>query len=168
MAPMASAGQAIQRDHLHGITFMASPSWSWALRRGGSAVAMGRGSEERTRILEIVSPTGRRPVGGAFAPVAAVISSQECCRSGVCGSRMTCLGPGREGKEITFRRRDARGLTFSTVTPTWVMQPRVEERGKQNWHIALCSYGMTLAPRHRDGWLLIAFRAHLRCAHRLG
>ena len=47
------------------------------------------------------------------------------CRSGVCGSRIACLllrrslrlGPGRQGKEITSGRRDARGLTFSVVIP---------------------------------------------------
>jgi hypothetical protein len=32
--------------------------------------------------------------------------------------------------------------------PARVMQPEVSTRGKQNWRIALCSYGMTFAPRH--------------------
>ena len=39
------------------------------------------------------------------------------------GSRMTCLEPGRKGRGITFGRRDARGLTFSVVITTRVMQP---------------------------------------------
>ena len=90
------------------------------------------------------------------------------CRSGVCGSRMTCLGPGREGKEITSGRRDAQGLTFSVVIPARVLQPGVSTRGKQNWRIALCCYGMTLAQRHRVHRLCVASLAHLRCAHRLG
>ena len=90
------------------------------------------------------------------------------CRSGVCGSRMTCLGPGREGMGITSLGRDARGLTFSAVIPARVMQPEVSTRGKQNWRIALCCYGMTLAPRHRVHRLCVASLAHLRCAHRLG
>ena len=86
---------------------------------------------------------------GAFAPVEAVLSSHEGCRSGVCGSRIACLGPGREGMGITSLGRDARGLTFSAVIPARVQQPGVSTRGKQNWRIALCGYGMTLAPRHR-------------------
>ncbi len=98
------------------------------------------------------------------------------CRSGVCGSRMTCLllrrslrlGPGREGREITSGRRDAQGLTFSVVIPTRVMQPGVSTRGKLNWRISLCSYGMTLALRHRVHLLCVASLAHLRYAHRLG
>jgi hypothetical protein len=60
---------------------------------------------------------------------------------------MACLGPGREGMEITSGRRDARGLTFSVVIPARVLQPGVSTRGKQNWRIALCGYGMTLALR---------------------
>ena len=90
------------------------------------------------------------------------------CRSGVCGSRMTCLGPGREGKEITSGRRDAQGLTFSVVISTRVLLPGVSTRGNQNWRIALCGYGMTLALRHRVHLLCVASLAHLRCAHRLG
>jgi hypothetical protein len=90
------------------------------------------------------------------------------CRSGVCGSRMTCLGPGREGMGITSLGRDAQGLTFSAVIPARVMQPEVSTRGKQNWRIALCCYGMTLAQRHRVHRLCVASLAHLRCAHRLG
>jgi hypothetical protein len=88
--------------------------------------------------------------------------------SGVCGSRMTCLGPGREGMGITSQGRDARGLTFSAVIPARVMQPEVSTRGKQNWRIALCNYGMTFAQRHRVHLLCVASLAHLRCAHRLG
>ena len=70
--------------------------------------------------------------------------------------------------EITSARRDARSLTFSIVIPARVMQPGVSTRGKQNWRIALCGYGMTLAPRHRVHLLCVASLAHLRCAHRLG
>ena len=61
---------------------------------------------------------------------------------------MICLGPGREGREITSGRRDARGLTFSAVIPARVLQPEVSTRGNQNGPIALCGYEMTLAPRH--------------------
>jgi hypothetical protein len=71
------------------------------------------------------------------------------CRSGVCGSRMTCLGPGRKGMEITFGRRDARGLTFSVVIPARVLQPGISTRRKQKWRMALCGYGMRLALRHQ-------------------
>ena len=72
-------------------------------------------------------------------------------------SRMPCLGPGREGMGITSLGRDAQGLTFSAVIPARVMQPGESTRGKQNWRIALCGYGMTLAPRHR---------VHLCVSHR--
>jgi hypothetical protein len=136
--------------------------------RAGSAGAMGRDSENRSAALVIVPPTGRRPFRGAFAPVAAVLSSHEGCRSGVCGSRIACLGPGREGREITSGRRDARGLTFSVVIPARAMQPGGSTRGKQNWRIAFCGYGMTLAPRHRVHLVCVASLVHLRCAHRLG
>jgi hypothetical protein len=114
-------------------------------------------------------PTGRRPVRGALAPVADV-------RLGIWGrsdrvsvaSRMPCLGPGREGRGITSGRRDARGLTFSAVIPARVLQPEVSTRRKQSWHIALCAYGLTLAPRHRVHLVCVASLAHLRRAHRLG
>ncbi len=89
------------------------------------------------------------------------------CRSGVCGSRMTCLGPGREGMGITSLGRDAQGLTFSVVIPARVLQPEVSTRGKLNWRLALCCYGMTLAQRHRVHLVCVASLAHLRCAHRL-
>ena len=65
------------------------------------------------------------------------------------GSQMTCLGPGRKGIGITFGRRDARGLTFSVVIQTRVMQPGEVKGGKHNWRIALCGCGMTLALHHR-------------------
>jgi len=116
-------------------------------------------------------------VEGDLAPVAVVTSSHQLLPiSGVCGSRMTCLllrrslrlGPGRKGKEITSGRRDARGLTFSVVIPARVMQPEVSTRGKQNWRLALCCYGMTFAPRHRVHRLCVASLAHLRYVHRLG
>ena len=117
----------------------------------------------------IVPPTGRRPVRGAFAPVAAVLSSHEGRSDRVSvASRIACLGPGRKGMGITSLGRDARGLTFSAVIPAQVMQPGVSTRGKQNWRIALCVYGMTLALRHRVHLLCVASLAHLRCAHRLG
>jgi len=70
--------------------------------------------------------------------------------------------------EITSGRRDARGLTFSVVIPARVMQPGISTRRKQNWRMALCCYGMTLALRHRVHLLCVASLAHLRCAHRLG
>ncbi len=62
---------------------------------------------------------------------------------------MTCLGPGRKGKEITSGRRDAQGLTFSVVIPARVLQPGVSTCGIQNWRIALCGDGMAFAPCHR-------------------
>jgi hypothetical protein len=108
-------------------------------------------------------------VGGALAPVADLsLGIWGSIGSGVCGSRVACLGPGRKGMEITSGRRDAQGLTFSVVIPARVMQPGVSTRGKQNWRIALCGYGMTLALRHRVHLLCVASLAHLRCAHRLG
>jgi hypothetical protein len=64
-------------------------------------------------------------------------------------SRMACLVPDRSEKGITSLGRDAQSLTFSVVIPARVMQPKIEERGNQNWHIALCCYGMAFAPRHR-------------------
>jgi hypothetical protein len=62
---------------------------------------------------------------------------------------MTCLllrrslrfGPGREGKEITFRRRDAQGLAFSAVIPARVLQPEIEQRGNQNWRTSAVRTG---------------------------
>jgi hypothetical protein len=40
----------------------------------------------------------RRPVGGAFAPVADHdLGIWGLLRSGVCDSRIACLGPGRKG-----------------------------------------------------------------------
>jgi hypothetical protein len=117
----------------------------------------------------IVSPAGRRPVGGALAPVADLnLGIWGSIGSGVCFSRIARLGPDREGMGITSPGRDARGLTFSAVIPARVMQPGDSTRGKQNWRLALCGYGMTLAPRHRVHLLCVASLAHLRCAHRLG
>ena len=86
---------------------------------------------------------------GALAPVAAATSSHQ-------GLPVGCLwfhtspvrGPGREGKEITSGRRDARGLPFSVVIQARAMQPGVSTHGKQSGPIALCGYGMTLALRH--------------------
>ena len=82
------------------------------------------------------APWGRRPVGGALAPVADHrLGIWGLVRSGVWNSRMACLGlAGKEG--ITLERRDARGLTFSAATPARVMQPGISKRGKQNWHMA--------------------------------
>jgi hypothetical protein len=69
---------------------------------------------------------GRRPVGGALAPVADHrLGIWGLIGSGVWVSRMTCLGPGRKGMEITSGRRDARGLSFSVVIPARVMQPKI-------------------------------------------
>ena len=46
------------------------------------------------------------------------------------GSRMPCLGPGREGREITYGRRDARGLTFSAVIdPQLMALPEPQPQG---------------------------------------
>ena len=96
-------------------------------------------------------------MGGALAPACDHrLGIWGSIGSGVCGSRRTCLGPGRQGQGITSGRRDARGLTFSVVIPARVLQPGVSTRGKQNWHLALCCYGMTLAPRHRVHRLCVA------------
>jgi hypothetical protein len=70
--------------------------------------------------------------------------------------------------EITFARRDARGLTFSVVILARVLQPGGSTRGNQKWRMALCGYGMAFAPRHQVQLLCVASLAHLRCAHRLG
>ena len=119
--------------------------------------------------MRIPWPTGRRPVGGALAPVADHrLGIWGLIGSGVSGSRMTCLGPRRKGREITPGRRGARGLTCSVVIPARVMQPKIEERGNQKWRLALCCYRMAFAPRHRVHRLCVASLAHLRCAHRLG
>jgi hypothetical protein len=48
------------------------------------------------------------------------------------------------------------------------MQPGGSTRGKLNWRISPCGYGMTLAPCHQVHLLCVALFAHLRCAHRLG
>ena len=77
------------------------------------------------------------------------------------GSRMPCLGPGREGREITSGRRDARGLTFSAVIQTRVMQPGGSTRGEQKWCIALCGYGLTFTQRQRVHWSGF-IQSHLR------
>ena len=58
-------------------------------------------------------------------------------------------GAWQERNGITSLGRDAQGLTFSVVIPARAIQPGVSTRGKQKWCIALCGYGMTLAPRHR-------------------
>jgi hypothetical protein len=108
-------------------------------------------------------------VGGALAPVAdhnPGISGS--IGSGVWGSRMACLEPGRQGVEITSGRRDARGLTFSVVIPARVMQP-----GGFNRRESELAYRSL---RLRDGvratpprsLSCVASLAHLRCAHRLG
>jgi hypothetical protein len=81
---------------------------------------------------------------------------------------MTCLEPGREGMGITFGKRDALGLTFSIVIMAQAREPKIEERGKENWPIALCGYGKTHALRHRVQLLCVASLLHLGCAHRLG
>jgi hypothetical protein len=125
----------------------------------------------------IDTSTGRRPEGGALALVADLsLGIWGSIGSGVCFLRIACLllrrslrlGPGRYGMEITSLGRDARGLTFSVVIPARVMQPEVSTRGKQNWRLALCCYGMTFAPRHRVHRMCVASLAHLCNAHRLG
>ena len=122
-------------------------------------------------------PNGKAPRGGRLSTGCGghLLTRRTAGRVSVV-SRIACLllrrslrlGPGREGKEITSGRRDAQGLTFSVVIPARVLQPGVSTRGKQNWRIALCCYGMTLAQRHRVHRLCVASLAHLRCAHRLG
>ena len=67
---------------------------------------MGRESENRSAVLVIVLPTGRRPVGGALAPVAAATSSHQ-------GLPVGCLWfthdlswawQGREGDHVWEKR----------------------------------------------------------------
>ena len=67
---------------------------------------MGHESEISSAALVIVPPTGRRPVGGALAPVAAVTSSTEVCRSGVCGFTHDLSGAwqGRKGDHVWEKR----------------------------------------------------------------
>jgi hypothetical protein len=74
---------------------------------------------------------------------------------------MPCLGPGREGREITSGRRDAQGLTFSVVIQTRVMQPEDSTHGKLKWRIALCDYGLTFSQRQRVHWSGL-IQSHLR------
>ena len=62
----------------------------------------------------IVTPTGRRPVGSALAPVADLsLGIWGSIGSGVCGSRVACLGPGREGREITWRMAHASTVAYA-------------------------------------------------------
>lgn len=114
-------------------------------------------------------PNKKAPRGGRLSTGCGghLLTPRTAGRVSLC-SRMACLVPDRRGMGITSLGRDARGLTFSAVIPARVMQPGVSTRGKQSWRIALCSYGMTLAPRHRVHLLCVASLAHLRCAHRLG
>ncbi|MEY3930946.1 MAG: hypothetical protein RLZZ516_2656 [Cyanobacteriota bacterium] len=118
---------------------------------------MRRESEIRSAAVVIVSPTKKAPRGGRLSTGCGghLITPRTAGRVSV-DSRMPCLGPGREGKEITFGRRDARGLTFSAVIPARVLQPGISTRGEQSWRIALCGYGMTLAPRHRVHLVCVA------------
>jgi hypothetical protein len=74
---------------------------------------------------------------------------------------MPCLGPDREGKEITSGRSDAQGLTFSVVIQTRVVQPEVSTHGEQKWRIALCGYGLTFTQRQRVHWSGL-IQSHLR------
>ena len=103
-----------------------------------------------------------------MAPVAAVTSSHQALPVGCLGFTHDLSGAWQARKAVTSLLRDARGLTFSVVIQARVMQPGGSTRGKQNWRIALCGYGMTLAPRHRVHRLCVASLAHLRFAHRLG
>jgi len=134
-----------QRHHLHGLS-ASSSALPWSLSRQQEGA----------------------PWGGALAPVAAVISSHQGLPVGCLCFTHDLSGAGREGMGITSLGRDARGLTFSAVIPARVMQPEVSTRGKQNWRIALCCYGMTFTPRHRFHLLCVASLVHLRSAHRLG
>jgi hypothetical protein len=89
-------------------------------------------------------------VRGAFAPVADHrLGIWDLTRSGASDSHMVRLGPGGKGMGTTSQRRDAQGLTLSAVISDQAMQPGVSTRGKQNWRLALCVYGMTFALRHR-------------------
>ena len=111
----------------------------------------------------------RRPGSGALAPVADHgLGIWGPIRSGVCDSGISCHGPGRRGQGITSGRRDARGLTALVVIPARVMQPGIGQDANQRWHVALCSYEMAFALRHRVHVWCVASLAHLRCAHRLG
>ena len=107
-------------------------------------------------------------MGGALAPVAAATSSHQGLPVGCLWFTNDLSGAwqGRNGDHVAGRR-DAQGLTFSVVIPARVMQPEVSTRGKQNWRIALCGYGLTFTQRKRVylSWLV---QLHLLCVHRLG
>jgi hypothetical protein len=110
------------------------------------------------------SSTGRRPVGGALAPVADHhLGIWGLDPFGCLWFRHGLSGAWQERKGITSLGRDARGLTFSAVIPAQVMQPGIATRGKHEWRMALCDYGMAFAPHHRVHVGFVAFRAHLRC-----
>ena len=95
------------------------------------------------------TPTGRRPVGGALAPVAAVTSSHQGLPVGCLWFTHDLSGAwqGRNGDHV-WEKRCSR-LDLLGCDPGPGTAPGVSPRGKQNWRLALCSYGMTLAPRHR-------------------
>ena len=106
--------------------------WDMAAATGGvrrarpAASPNGKGQPPWWRSPTPSRPTGRRPVGGALPPACDLnLGNWDSIGPGVCGSRMTCLGPGRKGMEITSGRRDARSLTFSIVIPARVMQPKI-------------------------------------------
>ena len=67
---------------------------------------MGRESEIRSAVLVIVSPTGRRPVGGALAPVAAVSSSHQGLPVGCLWFTNDLSGAwqGRNGDHVSGKR----------------------------------------------------------------
>jgi hypothetical protein len=142
-----------------------------AFRGRGQGIGSLRSVDCLAPMAAVIRPMAkrRRPVGGALAPACDHrLGIWGSIGSGVCGSRVACLGPGRKGMGITSGRRDARGLTFSVVITARVLQPGVSTRGKQKWRIALCCYGMAFAPRHQVHLLCVASLVHLRCAHRLG
>ena len=124
----------------------------------------------------IDTPTGRRPVGGALAPVAAVTSSHQ-------GLPVGCLWfthdlstaaqkpsawawEGRKGDHVWEKRcsgLDLLGCDPGSGTTAQDLRTREAELAYRSQLLRL-----TFAPRHRVQRLCVASLAHLRCAHRLG
>ena len=141
----------------------------------GSAGAIGGRSEERWCGLVIVPPTGRRPVGGALAPVAAVTSLHQ-------GLPVGCLWfthdlstaaqkpsawawQGRKGDHVWEKR--CSGLDLLGCDPgsgTTAQDLRTRETELAYRSLPLRDDARAASP---SSLLCVASLAHLRCAHRL-
>lgn len=95
--------------------------------------------------------TGRRPVGGALAPVTDHrLGIWGKTWSGVFCSGMVCLVPDRKGADHITEKRCS-GVDLLGCDPG--SGYAALRFNMQNWLIALCGYGITLALRHQAGRL---------------